>query len=340
MRRGHFAVLALFISATMPSGQADAQAVVGLRPDLIRVGPDDVVERLLSFDRNSDGKVGKDELAERMRHLVSRGDTDGDDALDPTELRRLATAPLAQREKMSFGRYGFADESSLSSRSHVEGAIEDLRLASPLKQQASAIATAYLDAHESSAVSELLTAVDGALSVQQLADFTSALSATSPIRRTSPAGVRELLFFVHAPALNAERRLVSYLLAPAASAQANAALSAYKSRLRLRDRERSELLAELSSILDQETLGNLRAALERRPVVAKGGGGTARRLDLRRDRRQCRRRWRPGPASRPADASHGLRDGSHRLAASVAWRYSGMSVVRSERPLTAWRTAG
>src|SRR6516164_6198871 len=35
---------------------------------------DQIVERIMSFDKNNDGKVVPDELPERMQHLIALGD--------------------------------------------------------------------------------------------------------------------------------------------------------------------------------------------------------------------------------------------------------------------------
>src|SRR6516165_10712862 len=51
---------------------------------------DDVVARLMAFDKNKDGKLTKDELPERMHHLIALGDTNKDGALDKDEIRQLA----------------------------------------------------------------------------------------------------------------------------------------------------------------------------------------------------------------------------------------------------------
>src|SRR5262245_24670223 len=58
-----------------------------------RISVEDVVQRILAFDKNKDGKVTKEELPERMRDLITRGDTNKDGALDKDEIEKLATAP-------------------------------------------------------------------------------------------------------------------------------------------------------------------------------------------------------------------------------------------------------
>jgi hypothetical protein len=50
-----------------------------------------------------------------------------------------------------------------------------------------------------------------------------------------------------------------------------AAVERYKTRLRLNDAERSELVNSLKDTLSEEDRDNFRAAIERRPVVAAGG---------------------------------------------------------------------
>src|SRR5438046_7569970 len=67
------------------------------RPGPRRPAEDDVVERIMSFDKNKDGKVTKDELPERMQDLIARGDTNKDDALDNAEIKKLA-ADLARND--------------------------------------------------------------------------------------------------------------------------------------------------------------------------------------------------------------------------------------------------
>jgi hypothetical protein len=60
-----------------------------------RLTTEDVVERIMSFDKNQDGKVTREELPERMQYLIDRGDTNKDGALDREEIRKLA-AELAK----------------------------------------------------------------------------------------------------------------------------------------------------------------------------------------------------------------------------------------------------
>src|SRR5262245_63303170 len=119
MRLGLLALLAL-IALVAPSrthAQAPAPSVQTLNETINRVGfsigdgpparpaarPDDVVARLMSFDRNKDGKLEKDELAERMYTVMDRGDANGDGCLDRSELVALAMAKPAPAAVRGFG---------------------------------------------------------------------------------------------------------------------------------------------------------------------------------------------------------------------------------------------
>lgn len=50
----------------------------------------DYLERLLSFDKNKDGKVSKDELPERMHGILERLDENKDGVLEKSELEKVA----------------------------------------------------------------------------------------------------------------------------------------------------------------------------------------------------------------------------------------------------------
>ena len=43
----------------------------------------------MSFDKNKDGKVDKDELPEQMQRILRRADTNGDGAIDTEEAQKL-----------------------------------------------------------------------------------------------------------------------------------------------------------------------------------------------------------------------------------------------------------
>jgi hypothetical protein len=67
---------------------------------------DQIVERIMSFDRNGDGKITKDELPERMQDLIARGDTNKDGALDKDEIKKLAADMARDRSFPGFAGRG------------------------------------------------------------------------------------------------------------------------------------------------------------------------------------------------------------------------------------------
>ncbi len=73
------------------------------------VNPDIVVARLMTFDRDNDGRLVRSELPERMQNLLA-SDASGDQALDRDEIRALATAPRLQRQS----RQPFPDSAAVA----------------------------------------------------------------------------------------------------------------------------------------------------------------------------------------------------------------------------------
>jgi hypothetical protein len=106
----------------------------------------DVVARVMSFDHNHDGKVGRDELLERMHGLMDR-DADGDGALTRGEIMSGGQPPRPSAPVRGFGaaQYGFDEESEDASRAHINGALADLKLPKRRYQGASAVVNRFLD---------------------------------------------------------------------------------------------------------------------------------------------------------------------------------------------------
>jgi hypothetical protein len=237
------------------------------------IGANDVVARVMSFDRDRDGKVQRAELAERMQPLLLRGDANGDGALDGTEIRQLAAqrrpeTPLVIQGLPFSGSYTFADQVELSSRSHVEGAIDDLRLAGPVRDKAIDAATAYINRNEQGALAELQKTMEGLLSPEQLVDFRWTVVSRTRGRSASAAGAGAAANVVTVRSLDPTGLIQRYTMTPEQRQQASAAIERYKSRVRLGENERAELLEQVKVFLSLEEHSNLRAALERRPLVA------------------------------------------------------------------------
>ena len=80
-----------------------------------------------------------------MYTVMDRGDTNGDGCLDRSELLTLAKARPAQTAVRGFGHgsYQIGPDTEVSSRRHLEGAIDDLGLETPRKEPALAIVTTF-----------------------------------------------------------------------------------------------------------------------------------------------------------------------------------------------------
>jgi hypothetical protein len=91
------------------------------------VPTDDLVRRIMAFDRNGDGKVTKDELPERLHHLIELGDANGDGALDRDELTQLA-------EKMR--RAGPSAGGPGGGREALRQVVDDLKLDAEHREKA------------------------------------------------------------------------------------------------------------------------------------------------------------------------------------------------------------
>lgn len=277
MRRGLLTLLALVGASSPAWAQGQFFAVTG-SPTNVRVTVDEVVARLMTFDQNTDGRVAIGELSERMRPLVARGDTNGDEALDPMEIHQLAHAPVTQTNRFfgSPGGYSFGDDVGLSSRRHIEGALEDLRLTADKTDRAIPIVRSYVEHIENTARASLLSRMERLLSLEQFVTFSRLLDGQQhqmTFRANVPDGERVVRVMAMAGIGNLTRRLEAMALPAPHNEQARAALEEYKTRVRLgSEAERSELMARLTDVLDDEELENYNAALQRRPVVASASG--------------------------------------------------------------------
>ena len=279
MRRGLLALLILLGGSSFAWAQVQFLPPPGLATKAdtkVTVTPDLVVTRLMTFDHNNDGRVAIAELSERMRPLVARGDSNGDEALDRSELQALAVAPLSAVRTQTgrvFGQaggYSFGDDAGLSSRTHIEGALEDLRLASDKKDRALPIVRAYVDTVEQAAKAALISQMERLLSPPQLATFTALLNADQGRQLTlrNNEGTRQVFINVRG---DLARRVEAMRLAAPTDEEARKAIDQFKTRTRLgNELDRAGLLAQLKDILSDEERDNYGAALARRPVVANG----------------------------------------------------------------------
>lgn len=134
----------------MALGLAAAQGREGIRatllvptpsplPLLVRSFPlSDVTERLMSFDNNKDDLVSRDELPERMKGLIGRGDRNADGTLDLEEMGPLVNTEAPDRRRV-FSRQQPSDG--------LAGVISDLKLSPAKHERALAIMNADRTTH-------------------------------------------------------------------------------------------------------------------------------------------------------------------------------------------------
>jgi hypothetical protein len=137
------------------------------------------VERILSFDKDKNGKVSKDELPERMQNLIARGDTNKDGALDKDEIKKLA-ADLARDEGFrGFGPGGrFPPGGGFRRGEGTERVLDDLKLSEQKKEKAeAALRTHQQDLRRlmDLARSDLLVKMQDVLGEQEFKTFKTAL---------------------------------------------------------------------------------------------------------------------------------------------------------------------
>jgi hypothetical protein len=275
-------------AALLTAAPAGAQAVTTIeitRPSAAKTAPppaDAMVARLMSFDRNHDGLVSRDELPERMQPILARVEvfTTGD-ALDEPEIRRLAENPIARPQVFVFsaGHYGFGEDNGFDTRLHIETAIEDLRLASDTREKAIAIGHQFADAAAAGARTDLMAALTPLLTDEQMDKVTAAFDRKLPLSAPGFAGdLSQVQSFVAAVRLEEHRvrqaqvaRLIgSFGLDADRTAVAGAAMTRFLARDRLTDDERSALVDQMDGLLSGQERMDLRAALERRPIVKQG----------------------------------------------------------------------
>ena len=291
MGRHFLAVLTVTLAAAVPAAAQTAITAVPSPPGR-QATRDDVVARLLSLDLNHDGRLARAELPERLHDLLTRGDLDNDQTLDAAETLRLAELPVKATVVRGFqpGSYGFGEGVGFDSRLHIEGAIEDLRLAENDRVKALDIARRFQAAREERTRGDLLQTMGQMLTSGSLEDFKAALDRQPTINlRMDPAGivvgpnehqtvVQRLQSVLRLRAMgNLARVIDKYGLQPAEQQRALAAIERYNEARsgRLSDVDRGALLEQLHTLLDDEQLDDLRAALERRPIVKQNGAAFA-----------------------------------------------------------------
>jgi len=151
-----------------------------------RLTTDDVVARIMSFDKDRDGKVSKDELPERMQDLITKGDANKDGALDKDEIKKLA-ADLARDEPARGGGPGRRFPPGAGGRGGagdglppggIERAVNGLKLSEKAKEAAAAAVKAHQENVRKLtelARADLLLKMNDVLSAEELKKLEGAL---------------------------------------------------------------------------------------------------------------------------------------------------------------------
>jgi hypothetical protein len=174
----------------------------------------DIVDRILAYDKNGDGKVTKDELPERMHYLLERGDTNKDGVLDKGEIDKLASTIAEDRRAgvatPGFGGGRFAGGADGGFKGKGPGAFEqralnELNLTGKSKERADSILKAHQDNVRKIvdiARSDLLVKMKDVLSEQDYKSFKEALD-----RRPTPPGTASTTTSTPPSSADIERRL-------------------------------------------------------------------------------------------------------------------------------------
>jgi hypothetical protein len=231
--------------------------------------PDEMVARVMSFDRDGDGKVARVELAERMEGLIEQADASGDGALDEAEVRKMAERPPAQTVFRGFqvGHYGFIDETGQSSRARVQGVLADLKLPDSTFRDASAVVTKFVNELGVRVTTELLDTMRSIVPAEEFARLQGVVIPNVPITvfatgRTS-SGVVLLV--------NGGQRTIPLSMAEAERDLGVAAIERFNKRQRMTEEiDRIALVEQMQGILTVEQADDFRAALVRRPIAKAG----------------------------------------------------------------------
>jgi hypothetical protein len=138
-----------------------------------------MVERIMAFDKNKDGKVTKDELPERMQELIARGDANKDGAFDKDEIKKLTADLAGAGPRRGFGAGGgFPPFGGFGPPVVIERALDDLNLSEKTKEKAEAVVREHQENIRKMvdlAQVELLLKMKEVLSAEEFKNFKAAL---------------------------------------------------------------------------------------------------------------------------------------------------------------------
>ena len=137
-----------------------------------RLGADAIIERLMAFDTNKDGKINRDELPERLQNLIEKGDQNKDSALDKDEIGKLAATP----EILGEGRREGGNV-------NLERVVDDLGVRGEKRQQARAAVQAHQNEVRKfieKSRADLLEKMKGILTEDEFTEFQRAVGRQRP----------------------------------------------------------------------------------------------------------------------------------------------------------------
>ena len=278
MRRTHAFLLALMFAAA-PSALAQevvtgADFTVIVHASASSATIDDVVDRVMAFDLDTDGKVQKAELIDRMQPIVAGGDTDGDGALSEGEIRVVAAAArTAPARTVPFGgMYRMPGPTWFPTRAHIEGLLEDLKLADEAHARALEVIAAHherIAVVEETALAGLIGEMKNILTSDQLLRFERLTRVRRVVRGgTVAANGTRTMFTMGGGAPDFDRIIDQFGLAPAMHRNARGVVELYEAGLDRKSVEEKDTLVQgMSEILNAEDMESFRASLDRRSAV-------------------------------------------------------------------------
>lgn len=239
-----------------------------------RGGVEIIIGRVMSFDANGDGHVAAVELPQRMQDIVTRGDRNGDAALDREEVRAIASSspvigegkgvpPVTRQIRVTvrdLRNPGFA------------GLIDDLKLPPDRRAGAlTALAQAEQDITRTLAASleTLRNEVRALVTEQQFAALDNGI-------QNHGNSVREFLNVFAAPAarpsgpipaFDVDRAVRGLGLASDTVAGVKAASDRHLERTLVLATDRSGLLRRMTPVLTAEEVGDFAASLDRHSLI-------------------------------------------------------------------------
>jgi cytochrome c peroxidase len=236
-------------------------------PVVERPGSEDVLERVMGFDSNADGHLLTDELPERIRDIVARGDRNRSGGIDRDEVRTLVSSKVDPGRGVAIARV------AANLRPPPEPTIETLLgdLGLDAAGHVAALAAIARDREERSkaaaaSVERLRDDLRGLLDAKQLLALTSILErqVRGPLRVVSTPGSAPVLL----PTAAVDTAINWRSLQPAADDAVRAAVAAHRHRVSTLGTERDALLRRLEPILTTSELDDFAAALRRhRPTL-------------------------------------------------------------------------